>query len=150
MSCELCGKETELVKAVVEGIELSVCAKCGRYGRIIAQKPAAATITRREKKEPAKEKTITVTPGYGKLIKHKREQKGITQKEFAKLIAEKESLIHKIEVQEAEPNIEFAAKIEKALGIKILQEAEEDEVISLKQPKKDALTLGDFVKVKKR
>jgi len=34
-ACEMCGKDSSLVKARIEGAELEVCNDCARYGQII-------------------------------------------------------------------------------------------------------------------
>ena len=153
MNCELCGKkqDADMFRAVVEGAELKVCANCGRFGKIIGKvKLQKKEETRKKEQEtPRKEKSFSMVPGYGALIKKKREQLGMSQEEFAKKLAEKESIIHKIEVQAMEPGVELAAKLEKLLVIKLIEETGED-ATNIPKPKKDELTLGDFVKVRKR
>jgi len=37
MNCDICGSEERLFRALIEGTELSVCKKCGRFGKIIAE-----------------------------------------------------------------------------------------------------------------
>ena len=34
MKCEMCGKETNLVRARIEGAEMTVCEKCSRFGTV--------------------------------------------------------------------------------------------------------------------
>ena len=33
--CDMCGKETKLIVALIENTELNVCEKCGKFGKII-------------------------------------------------------------------------------------------------------------------
>ena len=80
MNCELCGKDTELFTAVVEGTQLKVCTDCGRFGKILRkallpQKPALI------KREPALSEHLIAD--YGQRIRKAREQQMLTQQEFA-------------------------------------------------------------------
>ena len=97
MNCDLCGKEAELHKdAMIEGSQMSVCRNCAKYGRIIEAtekiRPAAA-ITQAKLEEGVQ----TLVSNFGEFLKRKREQMGLTHKEFARKIAERESTLHKLE-----------------------------------------------------
>lgn len=149
MNCEMCGTAAanELVRAIVEGTELNLCQKCSRFGRVIAR-PSPARIP--EKMSPPRTAPeLLIIPNYARVIRQKREQMGLSQKEFAQKIAEKESFIHQMETSSAEPGIELARKLEQFLKEKLITQAD-DEGIRLSKPKKEELTLGDFVKVRKR
>lgn len=149
MNCELCGASGDLFKALIENSQLNVCEKCSRFGKVIGRLATAEKKEERPAPIPKPEKTFTITEGFGNSIRKKREHMGLSQKEFAKKISEKESIIHKIEVEAIEPNLELAKKLEKALGIQLLEEANEEEAHFSKQ-KSQELTFGDLVKVKKR
>ena len=71
------------------------------------------------------------------------------QEELAKRLNEKESLMHKIESNSITPSISLARKLEKALGIKIVQVYREDEKrkVNLKD---ESLTIGDLIKIKEK
>ena len=76
---------------------------------------------------------------------------GLKQEDLAKEIAEKESVIHWLETGRHEPSLELARKLEKFLGIRLIDEAEEGTgggIISAES--KGKYTLGDFIKIKKR
>lgn len=150
MNCELCGAKGELFRAVVEGAQIKICEKCGRFGKVLGKVMPEQNPGKRqaEKQKEKPEKTLAMVSGYGGLIRKRREQLGLTQDEFARKLAEKESIIHKIEVESIEPSIELAAKLEKVLGVKLAEEREEETKVA--KPKKDELTIGDFVKVRKR
>ena len=34
-NCDLCGKKTELISALVEGTMLSVCSTCSKFGNVV-------------------------------------------------------------------------------------------------------------------
>ena len=147
MQCNMCNKEAKVI-ALVEGVELSVCNDCGKFGNII--KPI-----RKESKETPKtikiekEKEIIelIANNYGEMIKKKRESLGLTQKELANKLAEKESLIHNIESERFEPNIELAKKFERFLGITLIEKQQEERLNKEKKETRE-LTLGDLIKKK--
>lgn len=146
-SCEMCGKDEPTTLALVEGVELRVCEKCASFG-----KPVKRQAQRRESSMPLKkavpEKEIiqTIREDYSNLIRSKREKMGLTQKDFSKFLSEKESIIHKIESGMYAPPIELARKIEKQLGISLVEEKEVP--IEHTKLKKESFTIGDIIKVK--
>ncbi len=147
MNCDMCGKEGEMFRAMVEGAEVIVCQKCSKYGRVKERiRPQQAE--RKEKAPEKKEKNIAIVSEYSRLIKQKRESLGLSQKDFAQKLSEKESLIHKIETGHIEPSMDLARKLEKLLKIKLIEES--DNEVPVPKAKSAELTLGDFVKVKKR
>ncbi len=148
MNCEMCGKETELMKAIIEGTELNVCSSCGSFGKIIGR--AKVDVQRKTMPKPAQiEEELSIVPGFGRIVRQKREEMGLNQKEFSMRLSERESIIHKIENEEIEPAMALAAKLEKALGIKLIEKEKTDSEPAPKTKKED-LTIGDLIKVKKR
>ena len=148
INCDLCGRvEENLKRAIIEEVELNVCNACSKFGKIVG--PARTSYNREQPKkiEPKEEKMELLAENYAEIIKKKRESMGLTQKDFANRISEKESTIHKIETESLEPNMGLAKKLEKALGIKITEERLE-EYASLKRKKEIGFTLGDFIKIK--
>ena len=95
MNCELCGKETEeLFLAFVEGTEINVCTNCTGFGKVIKKIKAGITVQKKvvkpiilEQAEPS----LILSADFGGLIKSKREQLGLSQKDFALKINEKMS-----------------------------------------------------------
>lgn len=151
-TCEMCGRDEQLFKAIVEGSKINVCKSCSKFGKVIQvikeikRKDIAKESDTTEKKEP--EITYIIIKEYPTLIKNKRESLNMGQEEFSKKINEKESLIHNIESGRFEPNIQLAKKIEKFLKIKLIEEYKEDNT-PIAKGKSDAFTIGDFIKVKK-
>ncbi len=153
MQCDLCGsEEEELFRAIVEGTELNVCENCAKYGKVIEKKPVKAIEEKKEyakrSAEPEKEIIQVIVPDFAKRVKNKRESLGLKQKDFAKKISEKESLVHNIETGSFKPSIGLAKKLEKFLKIKLIEEYEEEHKKGYKADA-DGFTIGDLVKVKK-
>lgn len=150
MPCEMCGKDEQLVKALVEGSILNVCKQCAQYGQIIETPKIEVTINRPiYPVKHSEEQVEDIIPNYPTLIKQAREQKNLTQEEVAKDIAEKESVIHKLESGHMKPSVKLAKKLEQYFRI-TLTEKEGDKLppkpkkLDFKDP---TLTIGDLVNI---
>ena len=155
INCDLCGKvEENLVKAKIEGVELDVCPACSKFGKVITpiHRPSPKEQHRQFQKQmkvnEKEEKTELLVENYAEMIKKKRESLGLSQKDFASKVNEKESTVHHIETGKMEPNIALARKLERLLGIKIIEEYRETKE-SIKVKKSDVFTLGDFIITRK-
>ena len=155
MQCEMCGKETELIEAVVEGVVMSVCVDCAKFGNVVPIQPTFAKEEQRRvrEKKPSllKEDLVEgIVDDCANIVKTAREKKGLKQEELAKELAEKESLIHSIESGHIKPSFKTAKKLEVFLGIKLMEQYEKKPL----QPKNinfqdTAVTIGDLLKAKK-
>ena len=148
-TCDMCGKETNLVQAEIDGAELKVCSNCSKYG-LIKKKIREQTYKPRfanKKTQP----DFKIVNNYSFLIKQARESKGLKQEDFAKFLNEKESMVTKWENGSLRPRLNIARKLERVLGVKLV---EKDEKKSFAEDKKKKIssgfTLGDFIKVRKR
>ncbi len=68
---------------------------------------------------------------------------------LAKVIGVKESILRRIEDGQLIPDVELARKLEKALGISLLREAE-DVSTETQKPVSRSLTLGDVVTLREK
>ena len=137
----MCGKETNLVQAEIDGAELKVCSNCSKYG-LIKKKIREQTYKPRfanKKTQP----DFKIVNNYSFLIKQARESKGLKQKELASKLAIKESLIHNIESGKHKPDDSLTKKIESFLNIKLTEKMKEGKISSEKSSK---LTIGDLIK----
>lgn len=149
INCDLCGKVDELLlKAVVESVELNLCPACSKFGKVIGHVKKEIPRAVQKKIQPEEEKVELLVEDYAKIIKNKRESMGLSQKDFALRINERESTVHKIETGAFTPPISLAKKLEKILGVKITEQHEERHGLA-KERKVEGFTLGDFIKIKK-
>ncbi len=152
MQCDLCGaKEEILFSVIVEGTELNVCRNCAKYGKIVEKKVVSAeqnnNLRQIKPKEPEKQAIDVIVPDFAEKIKKKREQLGIKQKDFAKKLSLKESLVHNLETGSFEPSIDIARKLERFLKIKLVEEYEDKKTEIMKSDSNE-ITIGDLIKIK--
>ena len=153
MACEMCGKEEAILKANIEGTTLSVCESCSKFGKVTAKISLPAAARQKAAKEEARHQTEdsieVVVPEFGNMIKQRRESLGLKQDEFARKVAVKESVLHKMEVGAVKPDIEEAKRLGKMLGLKLVEKLDEGPAV-VSQQRSDTLTLGDMIKIKKK
>lgn len=143
-ACDLCGKDTQLFSAIVEGSRLNVCSACGSYGKVLKKQ---VVFKKNPVAEKAPEPVEVVVSNYAKLIRESREKRNLTQKDFARFLNEKESVVQKLENGVLVPPLSMAKKLEKLLRIKLVEIEEESAV----PPNKGSgpLTIGDILNIKK-
>ncbi len=154
--CEMCGSNTNrLYKTSLEGTDLNVCKTCSSYGKvkeIIHTKIKERKSTKQDRiiEEPKTEIIQLITNNYSQLIKNAREKKKLKQKEVARLLNEKESVIHKIESGSFRPSIKLAEKFERFFRINLIEEHEEIHTQKKDTTTSEGFTLGDMMKKRKQ
>ncbi|MBD3361495.1 TIGR00270 family protein [Candidatus Woesearchaeota archaeon] len=150
MNCEMCGKEGELFKTIIEGTELIVCSSCAKHGKVLKSLRPIIEKKKEEKKiikEKKPEITEKLISDYGRKIRKARVKKDMTQEKFARQLNIKESLLTKIENSSFKPSIPLARKLEKLLKIKLVEETAEEK-IQITKGETEAVTIGDLIKFK--
>ncbi len=118
MQCNLCGKESSLITAMIESVEMNVCEECARLGTRIQIPKQAVRTERTEIYEPEE----YVIEDFHTIIKQARENKKLKQEDAARQLAIKESLLHKIENGSFTPSLRMARKLEKFFGVRLIEE----------------------------
>jgi len=143
--CEMCGKAGPLYTAMVEGTQLKVCEGCGKFGRIVAR---PVVVQKKSVSQKTPDLVEELVEDFAKIIREARERQGVTQKDFALKLNEKESAVHKWESGAMAPSIDTAKKLEKLLKVKlVVKEAPETAVLEKKAS--GPLTIGDLLIKKK-
>ena len=147
--CDICGKSPVRAQILIEGAKLLACGACMRSGKILIrfdEEPKVAPV----EKSPM-ESSEEIVEGYGRSIKNAREKLQLPLSVVAERINEKESFLHAIEGERLPPTIEVARKLEKELGIKLVEKVAAS-VSGTASPSKgfSAPTLGDMVESKKK
>jgi len=164
MICEICGKtiQGKVFNVRVEGASVKVCDKCSRFGTdrqswskfgkgamssdgvVLPSKPRISGGPTRTKEE------YILVDDYHLVIKDAREAKGWSQKDLARKMNEKESIIHHIETEGFALSNELIQKIEKILDIKLKEKSDEGIDISKSKQNSKETTIGDIIKIKKK
>ncbi|MBT3324081.1 TIGR00270 family protein [archaeon] len=159
-TCEMCGYMGELKRAIVEGSMLNVCQKCLKYGDAIEIKNPPKDIverrlafkSRRSFAERHRVEDENIVSGYGMKVRKAREKMGKTQEDVAKAIAERVSVIQKVESGGLEPPLKLAKKFEQYFKIDLVKKSEKigKETIKEFNMKSSDVTIGDMIKFKKK
>ena len=148
MQCDICGKNKDsLKKAIVEGTLLSVCDLCSSYG-IEVKKHEVKREQHPSLKIYQPKDTKDLVEDFALKIKKAREFQKLSQRDLAMAIAEKESVINKIETSYITPPMNTAKKLEQFLKIKLIKEKEEQVKQESVDFKNKGLTVGDIIKLK--
>ena len=154
-NCDICGKDENLFRAEIEGTKLNVCENCAKHGEVIApiknqtEKESRKQQMHEIKEEEKKNLIYMVNPEFHSIIRNKRSKLGLDQKEFAKKISEKESVVQKMETGDLKPSLKLARKLEMILGVKLIEAYEEEKEFSAKTETKE-FTIGDILKIRKK
>ena len=136
-------------RILTEGTELDVCKNCAKFGKVIAKPRPVAPVAQAPKvtpRLPKHEVMELIVEDYGERIKQRREKLGLTQEDLARKLAERSSLLQKIESGHHEPDIALAKKIEHAIGVKLITMHEETHVSGTTPGSIAGFTIGDFIK----
>lgn len=172
MQCEMCGKTMDfLKKRLVEGVKMSVCPGCTKYGEPVPIKPVTfqkrantptqnRAIVSRVFNVPELTNEETIVDNYSELIRNARTKKQMSQTALAVKLAEKESVIHAIETGRHEPRMSLAKKLQKLLEIKLIEKRQADDTAkemianfakkNRNNMRNDKMTLGDMITIKRR
>ncbi len=140
--CELCGAKNGNMKARVEGAVLSVCEKCVSMGQEVATQTVRPVV--RPKRSMPDELELNFKQDAPKIIRQAREKRGLNQVQLAEKISEKVSFVQRIE-EGWTPPIATARKLEKFLGISLMESVEIGQFKAKSQKKQ--LTMGDVAEV---
>jgi len=127
MECEICGRQAGRGKKIeLDGSTLIVCEECAKFGVEKEEERPRQSFGPRISGIPIVEKEfdlgLGIAPDFGKRVREARERKGLTVKELAMKIFEKESLLHRIENQAIKPSDSIIQKLERELGIELKSE----------------------------
>tara|TARA_Y100000310_G_C20643062_1_gene795031 strand:+ start:1554 stop:2000 length:447 start_codon:yes stop_codon:yes gene_type:complete len=147
----MCGREENLILVELEGSRLQVCSSCGKHGKRIGRTEIKKVVKVPKRPKIVKEEIEeVVVSDFAVKLRKAREKRGLKQEDFANLLNEKASLLQKWENGILTPKIPIAKKLERMLGIKFIKQVKESKLLSNLETKSGEMTLGDFVKVRKR
>lgn len=169
MICEMCGKESDIVRTIfLEGAQLKVCKECSRFGEssegksspkkgkggvaptraVVAERLQARERRMRSRDVFQEETVIDLVPDYDRIIRDARMARDLKQDELASRVNEKSSVIAQLENGSMRPSDQLIKKLERELNIKLTER------VALVKPEsskggRNVLTLGDLIKKEK-
>jgi putative transcription factor len=149
--CEICGRHEAQVIVLIEGAKLPACMGCASGGKIIFNLSESEVVTAPQTYRKGAIESEGITEDYSKKIKNAREKKGMTLHDLAKKLNESESFIDHIEKGKLRPTIKIATKLEKELGIKLIETTKEvSATVEVKNEKFRGQTLADLLENQKK
>ena len=145
MECEICGADGAGYIILVEGAKLTVCQDCSGSGKLIR----APAPVRDPDALPARAGKVEmeVVDGYGAVIAAARKRMGLPLEVLAERINEKHSFLERVEHEKTLPDEKLAHKLERELGIKLLQEVSSGTAVDVKDRQGKGMTLGDILEI---
>jgi putative transcription factor len=165
MPCELCGRECKGGKeAIIDGAKMFVCPDCLKYAEGLTQ-PDPVKIssplhpqrflvkkTQKQERDIYKDKGMEkdLVANWNHLIEQARRKKGLTREELGFRIGERTVTIAKLENGDLRPSDQTITKLEKELGIQLMEEIKSVSTGTGSQTRaQGGFTLGDFIKPEK-
>jgi putative transcription factor len=157
----MCGRELdarEAKRAIVEGSLLILCPDC--YRRLskegVVKEPPMQSRSRQVKQRPMPQPQVKqqsrkleeyeVVEDYASRVKSARERLGWSQEVLALKIGESVNTVKRIEAGKLKPSIELARKLERVLGVKLLEPIVEEERSLQSGSDRDFMTIGDLIR----
>jgi len=120
LSCDICGATPVRAQILIEGAKILACSRCMRGGKILQRFEDIEGVAPGSLGASA-EATEEIVEDYAKIIRAARERTGLPLSVVAERISEKESYLHAIEGGRLGPTMEVARKLEKELGIRLVE-----------------------------
>lgn len=145
MDCEVCGVEEGEIIAQIEGARLHVCHKCAGLGKVMYL--PQQQMHRVQARKPIAQ--YEIVEEYDARIKNALRNMGLSVPVLAERINEKASFLERVAMGHAKPDEKLARKLEKELGIKLLEEAGEEHGVG-GTSKAAGITLGDILEIDRK
>ncbi|BAA81021.2 putative HTH-type transcriptional regulator [Aeropyrum pernix K1] len=159
--CELCGAEIRgrPYRVSVEGVEMDLCLSCymklARSGRAQLLREARPSRrgaarggsggARRPRRVPLD--MYDLVEDYPERIREAREARGWSTAVLAQKLRISETMLRRIESGKLKPSLDLAKRMEKMLGVKLLEPVVDEEAYYDEDYGRDYITLGDIVVV---
>ena len=156
LSCDICGRPEASAVVLIEGAKMVACSRCMRSGKVLYRLDDDEV--KSEPVESAKPRKTSLDQGEeivedaAARIRKAREKTGLKIAVIAEKINETESYIDAIENKRLSPTFEIARKLEKELGVKLIEKVAGEEIAepSKKPSRFTEPTLGDVVVINKK
>jgi putative transcription factor len=113
---------------------------------INVSKPVISTTKKPMVKDVYRDMNKELISDWNDKIKNARKKKGLSREELGFKIGERTVTISKIENGDLRPSDKMVKKLEKELGITLIEEVKTVSSVSTSTGSRKGLTLGDFIK----
>lgn len=128
ITCEICGEREAAAIVLIEGAKMAACRGCARGGKLIYRleetEGRSNEVAVKEYRAPIEQEEIV--DDYAKRIRGAIEKEKLPLAVIAERINERESYLNSIENGKMVPTIAIARKLEKELGIKLVEVVREE------------------------
>jgi putative transcription factor len=160
--CYTCGKPS-VGMGVVEGTRVALCERCAQYAggfafyrkeapkkSVSAENSFKQGVATSVRSSQARETDFVVN--FGKVLFQAREKLGLSRKQLGEKLFIREHELAAFEEERLKPIEAIAKKLERFLGIKILEEQEIDvhAIAEESKTRRGQPTLADVVEIKKK
>ena len=171
--CEMCGaSKSSLTTVKVEGAELELCDECKDFGTEVRTESSSSSSSKYSTSSSSGKSSSSsasssssssstqrrrdmfdtmdeIATDYDQRVREARESRGQSQQELAGELNEKTSLIRKIERGDVLPSDSVRKKLERELGISLVEgSGSDDDESEWSSGSSTTTTLGDVVKRK--
>ncbi|HMK53988.1 MAG TPA: multiprotein bridging factor aMBF1 [Methanobacteriaceae archaeon] len=156
MRCEICGKKIlgQPLKTKIESSVMNTCKECSKFGQVQREPSKKQGQFRRTpsalRRQPRPQRpSYEIIEGYEKVVRESREKKGWSREELGEKIYEKVSVINRIESGRMVPDMKLSRKLEKILGIILLEKTDETISEDVSSSNIRGATIGDIARIKR-
>ena len=142
VECEICGSAADR-KAEIEGAVLNVCGSCSKFGKHLIRERTKVLNPLRLPEEAQ----LAMIINFPEIIRTARMKKQLSQEQLASAVKEKLSLVKRMG-EGWSPPFQIARKIEKFLGISLLEKIQASPEKAWAG--KSGITIGDIALIKRK
>jgi putative transcription factor len=156
MRCEICGKKIigRPIKTKIESSVMNTCKECSKFGKVQKEPPkprgpARRTPTQGRRVYKSQKPSYEVIEDYNRVIREGRERKGWSREDLGARINEKVSVVHRLEAGRMVPDLKLARKIERILGVLLLEKTDDTALEDMGGKDVREATIGDIARIKR-
>lgn len=157
MECEMCGKEVGTRRYLVDGTVMNLGACCSRYGKAMdepapggsrerVQQGLERRASRMRSKDIYQEEVWDLADDFGKRVRQAREKKGWSPEQLGDKVSARVPQLRQIESNHLRPSDDLARRLEKELGITLMEKVDASAPEPSKPQGGSNLTIGDLLK----
>ncbi len=159
MECEMCGSAVGTRRYMVDGTVMNLGMCCSKYGQALdgGKAPAGSKAGvqqglqrragRMQSRDIYQQDVMDLVPDFGARVRRAREQRGWDHARLGDRVSARVPQLKQIESGHLRPSDDLAKKLEKELGITLMEKVDGPAKVSgVSKGSKAGLTIGDILK----